>query len=246
MAAGIAAGGLIPVVCIYSTFLQRAYDQIIHDVCMQNLHVVFAIDRAGIVGEDGETHQGIFDLSYLSHIPNMTILAPSCYDEFKQMMDYAVNKCTGPVAVRYPKGSVSSRVLKSDFIVSKSETIITGNDTTIFACGKMTDVAIKAADILSKSNISCTVINLATVKPIDVNCIEEACLKNKTIFTIEDNITAGGVGDIVCSISGRYRVKCVKLGFPAEFIQHGKQNELFDIYSLTSEKIADIISKELE
>ena len=246
MAAGLAAGGLTPFVCIYSTFLQRAYDQIIHDVCMQNLHVVFAIDRAGIVGDDGETHQGIFDLSFLSHIPNMTILTPSCHSELVQMMDYAANECTGPVAIRYPKGSVSSRISEEKFSVSKAEIITNGSDTAIFTCGKMTDAALNAALNLEQVGISCSVINLRTVKPIDTECVESICKTTKTIFTLEDNINVGGVGDIVTSIANNCGAKCVKLGFPCEFIRHGKQDELFDIYSLTSDKISHIIKEELK
>ncbi len=246
MAAGLAAGGLTPFVCIYSTFLQRAYDQIIHDVCMQNLHVVFAIDRAGIVGDDGETHQGVFDLSFLSHMPNMTILTPSCHTELVQMMDYAANECSGPVAIRYPKGSVSSRETADAFAISKAEIIKQGSDTAIFTCGKMTDVAIKAASMLSELGICCSVVNLRTVKPIDEQCIQTICQNVKTVFTLEDNINIGGVGDTVTSVANKYNVKCVKLGFPCQFIQHGKQDELFDIYSLTSEKISRIIKEELK
>lgn len=245
MAAGMAAGGLVPVVCIYSTFLQRAYDQIIHDVCMQNLHVVFAIDRAGIVGDDGETHQGVFDFSYLSHIPNLTIFAPSCYDELKSMLEYAINKCTGPVAIRYPKGCVPLRNLTSGFVPLKSEVISNGTDTTIFACGKMVEYAIKASDILKKSDISCGVVNLSSVIPVDEKCIKDVCNMHKTIFTLEDNIVSGGVGDLVQSIANNNYSRCVKIGFPVDFIPQGKQDELFDIYSLTSDKIADRIREEL-
>ena len=246
MAAGMAAGGLTPVVCIYSTFLQRAYDQIIHDVCMQNLHVVFAIDRAGIVGDDGETHQGVFDLSYLSHIPNLTVLAPTCYLELKSMLNYAVNECTGPVAIRYPKGNVSSRNLVSDFIPFKSEIVSGGNSTTIFACGKMVDYAIKASEILDKCGISCGVVNLSSVFPVDEQCIKNICNTHKIIFTLEDNIVSGGVGDAVLSIANSNNSRCVKFGFPVAFIPQGKQDELFDIYCLTPEKIADKIREELK
>lgn len=246
MAAGMAAGGLVPVVCIYSTFLQRAYDQIIHDVCMQNLHVVFAIDRAGIVGDDGETHQGIFDISYLSHIPNMTILTPSCYDELYNMIKYAVNECKGPVAIRYPKGCVSSRKPVSDFIPGKSEIITAGNDTTIFACGKMVDVALSAACILERSGISCGVVNLSTASPVDIEIINKISSSQKTVFVVEDNIVSGGVGDLVLNIANSCNSRCIKLGFPVSFIPQGKQDELFDIYSLTDEKIADRVREELK
>ena len=244
MAAGMASGGLTPVICIYSTFLQRAYDQIIHDVCMQNLHVVFAIDRAGLVGEDGETHQGIFDLSFLSHIPNMTVLAPSCYDEFSEMMDYAVNKCRGPVAVRYPKGKITFRDSHKPFEVSVAEKICDGNDAAIIACGKMTDIAIKAVQLLESNGIKCSLYNMGTVKPIDKKAVRDACLSSP-IFTIEDNVTDGGMGSAVASIAAENGVRCVKLGFPDEFIKQGKQIEIFELYGLTPSKIAARIEKEI-
>ncbi|MBQ8525201.1 MAG: 1-deoxy-D-xylulose-5-phosphate synthase [Clostridia bacterium] len=241
MAAGMAAGGLVPVVCIYSTFLQRAYDQIIHDVCLQKLHVVFAIDRAGLVGEDGETHQGLFDLSYLTHIPNLTVLAPSCRDELLQMLDYAVNDCTGPVAVRYPKGIVSERRC-SAFVPFEAEKIIPAGYISIITCGKMVDTALKAADLLKQKSIDCGVLNLRTVAPADISSIEEYC-HSKHIFTLEDNYTTGGMGSIVAGIAAQKGVKCTRLGFPDEFIKHGGQNELYDIYSLTPDKIVQTIER---
>lgn len=244
MAAGMASGGLTPVVCIYSTFLQRAYDQIIHDVCMQNLHVVFAIDRAGLVGEDGETHQGLFDLSFLSHIPNMTVLAPSCYSEFEEMLDYAVNECSGPVALRYPKGSVTFRDVKEHFLPSVAEKIFDGSDAAIVSCGKMTDIAAEAVHILHKKNIHCALLNLRTVKPFDTKAIKELCTA-KTVFTLEDNVTVGGVGSAVASIAAQVGAKCIKMGFPDEFIKQGKQSEIFEQYGLTPVKIAERIEREI-
>lgn len=244
MAAGMASGGLTPVVCIYSTFLQRAYDQIIHDVCMQNLHVVFAIDRAGLVGEDGETHQGVFDLSFLTHIPNMTVLAPSCYDEFVQMLDYAVNKCAGPVAVRYPKGNVSFRDGCKQFEVSVAEKIRSGDDASLVACGKMTDIAVKAVQLLESRGIKCALYNVGTVKPIDENALRDA-LSRTSVFTVEDNVTDGGMGSAVASIAAETGAKCIKLGFPDEFIKQGKQKELFELYGLTPSGIAERIEREI-
>ena len=242
MAAGMATGGIVPVVCIYSTFLQRAYDQIIHDVCMQNLHVVFAIDRAGLVGEDGETHQGLFDLSYLSHIPNLTVLAPSCMSELTQMLDYAVNKCTGPVAIRYPKGVVSMRSAE-DFSPSVAEKLGSG-DISIITSGKMVDNAISAADILSKKGYKCGVLNIRTVNPIDYDALKEYCT-GKTVFTLEDNYIKGGMGSMVADYVAENGGKCTRFGFPDEFIKQGKQEEIFDIYSLTPEKIALSIERKL-
>ncbi len=244
MAAGMASQGIVPVFCVYSTFLQRAYDQIIHDVCIQNSHVVFAIDRAGVVGDDGETHQGVFDLSYLSHIPNMTILTPSTYDELRQMFYYAINECTGPVAVRYPKGVVSSRESETPFKVSTAEKILPPGDISIIACGSMTDTAINTAKILNLKGISCGVLNLRTIKPIDKNAVKEYC-KSKIIYTIEDNVIAGGMGTLVSQIAMENKCKCKNLGFPDKFIKQGKQSEIFDIYSLTAEKLSEMIEKEL-
>lgn len=242
MAAGMAMSGLVPVVCIYSTFLQRAYDQIIHDVCMQKLHVVFAIDRAGLVGEDGETHQGLFDLSYLSHIPNLTVLAPSCMNEFEEMMDWAINECTGPVAVRYPKGNVTQRN-SAPFKVSVAERISDG-DISLITCGKMVDYAVKTSEILSSKGIKCALLNLRTVSPIDEKSVIEYC-NGRKVFTLEDNYVKGGVGDIVSAVASQFGSFCYKIGFPDEFIRHGKQDELFDIYSLTPDKIALTIERKL-
>ena len=242
MAAGMAAGGVVPVVCIYSTFLQRGYDQIIHDVCMQNLHVVFAIDRAGLVGEDGETHQGLFDLSYLTHIPNLTVLAPSCMDELRQMLDYAINKCTGPVAIRYPKGIVSMRTCKPyDF--SAAEKIGCG-DISIITCGKMVDIAIQTQQILSDKGYKCGVLNLRTITPFDYDAVKEYC-NCKYVFTLEDNYVEGGMGSMIASFAAENGTKCTTLGFPKEFIKQGRQDEIFEIYGLTPQKIAQTIERKL-
>ncbi len=244
MAAGMASQGLIPVFCVYSTFLQRAYDQIIHDVCIQNLHVVFSIDRAGIVGDDGETHQGVFDISYLSHIPNMTILTPSSYEEHRQMLYYAINECTGPVAVRYPKGIASARKSEAPFKVSVAEKIFPPADVSLISCGKMTDIAVDTAKILDLKGIKCGVLNLRTIKPIDEKTVNEYC-KGKIIYTLEDNIVTGGMGSLVSQIAMKNNCKCKNLGFPDKFIKQGEQSEIFDLYSLTPEKISEIIEKEL-
>ena len=246
MAAGMAAGGIVPVVCIYSTFLQRAYDQMIHDVCMQKLHVVFAIDRAGLVGEDGETHQGLFDISYLNHMPNMTVLAPSSYSELVQMMDYAVNKCSGPVAIRYPKAEIGNRE-HCDFVPCEYEYIpgdITsgGDKTAIFTYGRMVDTAISAAKILNSCGVCCDVYNLRTVKPLDKR-VPDRLSAYKIVFSLEDNIICGAVGDSMQTIAANTDTKCIKLGFPDEFIPQGMQDQLFDIYSLTDEKIANTIRR---
>ncbi len=238
LAAGLAMGNITPVVCIYSTFLQRAYDQILHDVCLQNLHVVFAIDRAGVVGEDGETHQGIYDLSYLSHMPNMMILSPACLDEFEQMLRFAINEHTGPVAIRYPKAQVSKRSTSNDFVPSVAEVLSTGKDVTIVSEGRMVDCAVKAAELMEISGINSTVINLRTLKPFDKNCIEKYASKSKLLVTIEDNIKTGGIGSFISSETG-YNV--LNIGFNDGILVQGKQDELLKANKLDYHGVAETI-----
>lgn len=241
MSAGLAMSGIIPVVCIYSTFLQRAYDQILHDVCMQNLHVVFAIDRAGIVGEDGETHQGVFDLSFLLHIPNITVLAPSCYDELKSMMDWAINKCTGPVSIRYPRGNVTFRKC-DDFKISKAEKLADGNNLTIVTSGNMVDTAIAVYESLKEHGINADVINLRTIKPFDREAVFSSLDKTKFLVSIEDNMKIGGMGEYIhCEYDNP--IKALHFGY-STFISHGKTDELFDIHGMSKEKIVSKIIKE--
>lgn len=241
MSAGLAISGITPVVCIYSTFLQRAYDQILHDVCMQNLHVVFAIDRAGIVGEDGETHQGVFDFSYLTHIPNITVLTPSCYTEFKEMLNWAINICDGPVAIRYPRGNVSFREC-SDFEISKGEKLSDGENITIVAAGNMVDTAIDVGKKLHYKGIRADIINIRTIKPFDKDMVFSSLEKTRFLVTIEDNMKVGGMGAYV---RGEYNkpIKALNFGYD-EFITHGKPKELYDLYGMSSEKIANKIAEE--
>ncbi len=241
MSAGLAISGITPVVCIYSTFLQRAYDQILHDVCLQNLHVVFAIDRAGIVGEDGETHQGIFDLSFLTHIPNLTVLAPSCYEELKDMLDWAINKYNGPVSIRYPRGNAYFRECTS-FEISKSEFLSEGNDITIVAVGNMINTAMEVNDKLRANGIEADVINLRTVKPFDKEAIFSSLDKTGFLVTIEDNVVAGGAGRFICSNYSK-RLKTLHFGYN-EFIPQGKPEELYELYNMSSTKISDAVIKE--
>ena len=243
MAAGLAKGGYTPVVCMYSTFLQRAYDQLVHDVCLQNLHVVFAIGHAGLTGEDGETHQGLLDLSILTHMPGMTVLAPSNYDEFKEMITYAVNDCSGPVAVRYPKAAVSFRKSTDDINPLKAETILQGDDILILSCGRMTDVAVSAADMLKSNSISASVVNIRAVKPPDTETIIRELENKKLLVTIEDNIITGGMGQYISSLIS-CSVPVMHLGFDTCFIPHGKQDELFKIYGLDADSVYQKILKQ--
>ena len=239
MAAGMAKAGCVPMVCLYSTFLQRAYDQMIHDVCLQNLHVVFAVGHAGLTGEDGETHQGLLDLSMSTHMPNMTVLCPSSYDELKLMMEYAVNECRGPVLVRYPKCSVSFRKLGNTDVLSP-EKVSDGDDVLIVSCGRMLETSLEASQILKDKGISCSVVNIRCVKPLDTDKLREYLCGKKMLVTIEDNIKDGGMGLYVASKLGG-GINTLHLGFDTCFIPHGKQQELFEIYSLDSSSVANHI-----
>ena len=245
-AAGLASENYIPVFSVYSTFLQRAYDQILHDVCIQNLHVVFSIDRAGVVGEDGETHQGLFDLSYLTHIPNMTVFAPATKKELVQMLDYAIDKCTGPVAIRFPKSDVSEEDC-ADFEFSKVDiTQKNGDDVVIFSVGRMLNLAKSVCQKLEENNILATVCNVRTVKPLDEEQLNMLLEKPKIAVTIEDNAVCAGAGQYLCNCSDRkYHSKFMHFGFPDKFIEHGKQDELMDKYGLNQENIVFKIKKEL-
>ena len=242
-AAGLAMNGMLPVVARYSSFLQRAYDQIIHDVATQKLHVIFAIDRAGIVGEDGETHQGVFDLSFLSHIPNMTIMAPADYNELRDMLHYAIYNTTGPVAIRYPRGRGLESIGQYHPVNSAtSVTLSEGTDICLLAVGSMVKNAVEAAEILKSKGVSAGVINARFVKPLDCNAIVACAKKYNKIITIEDNSLMGGFGSNVISLLNARDIYCrVKtLGLPDDFINHGTRNELIKLVGLDSNSIAEV------
>lgn len=245
-AAGLARAGIKPVVAVYSTFLQRSYDQIIHDVALQKLHVVFAIDRAGLVGEDGETHQGLYDLSYLGHIPNMMIAAPSDYDEFIRMLDFGILEYDGPFAIRYPRGT-GSKMLAQPVPIKpgKGVRIIAGDDVTIAAVGKMTETALKTAELLLKKGIHAEVINARFIKPLDERLILESAAKTHTLVTMEDNCIRGGFGSSVLELLNRngFSVKTRLFGFPDVPITHGSRDELFAKYGLDAESMTRDIER---
>ena len=238
LAAGLAKAGLKPVVPIYSSFLQRGYDQILHDICIQKLPVVICVDRAGIVGNDGETHQGIFDLSFLNTIPNLKIIAPKDFKELEQILEYAINQ-DGPIAIRYPRGGEAD--LKFDkheeIIEGKSELLKQGTDISIVAIGKMVGAAIKVAENLEKEGISTSVINARWLSPLDTNMV-----LNEHIFTIEDNIKIGGLG---ASIMQQLNKKVTILGYPKEFIKHATPAQIEEMYELDVQNIQKQIQKEL-
>ncbi|MBU3161438.1 1-deoxy-D-xylulose-5-phosphate synthase [Clostridium frigoris] len=247
MAAGMASQGLKPIFAVYSTFLQRAYDQILHDVCIQKLPVIFAIDRAGIVGQDGETHQGIFDLSYLSHIPNMTIMAPKCIGELKSILTFAV-KQDYPIAIRYPRGGDNPNVIMSpidNFKRGKWETLFEGGKIAFIATGKMVQNAVLVREKLLNMGIEATVVNACFIKPIDKMLISDLVDKKYSLVTIEDNVVHGGLGSLVLEyVNSLNKVtKVINLGFNDEFITHGSVDILYKLYKLDVDGIFDSILK---
>ena len=241
-AAGLAKGGLKPVIAVYSTFLQRAYDQIIEDVALQNLPVVFCIDRAGIVGEDGVTHQGIFDISFLNTVPNLAILAPKDGQELEAMLEFAV-KTGRPLAIRYPKARVENlKDNRQKIELGKSEVLSEGKDFVIIALGSMVSPALEAGELLRQEGLSGTVINARFAKPIDRNLFTEIASKAKFVFTVEEGIIAGGFG---ASIEDALGKPVLKIGLPCEFISHGKRELLLEKYGLTAAGIADKIKEKI-
>ncbi|MBQ6894221.1 MAG: 1-deoxy-D-xylulose-5-phosphate synthase [Clostridia bacterium] len=246
LSAGFAKGGFIPVYSVYSTFLQRGYDQILHDVCMQNLHVVFSIDRAGIVGEDGETHQGTFDFSYLLHLPNITVMAPSCINDFKAMLDMAIDEIKGPVAIRFPK-DIAADFEDYKFNKTGLDTInYSGDDILILSVGRMAGICKKAYDILASSGYKVHLVNVGVIKPLNSSRLNKLLNKATVAVTVEDNIISGGAGEYIISKTDRInKSKIINMGFNDSFVPQGKQFELFEKYDLTAEKIVETIKKEM-
>lgn len=239
-AAGLAAGGLKPVVAIYSSFLQRAYDQILHDVCIQNLPVVFAIDRAGLVGSDGETHQGIFDLSYLSSIPNMHIMAPKNKWELSDMLKFAV-AFQGPIALRYPRGEAYDglREYREPIIFGKAEWIYRECNIALVAVGSMVKTALSVRELLMQKGFSCSVINARFVKPIDTEILDEAVKKHYLIVTMEENVASGGFGEKVRGYLDENApdVKLITIHIPDEYVEHGNVDILRKEVGIDAETI---------
>ncbi len=244
-AAGLATRGIIPLVCIYSSFLQRAFDQIIHDVALQNLHVVFMIDRAGLVGADGETHQGIFDISFLKMIPNMTILAPKNDHELQDMMDFAIYKVSGPVAIRYPRGkaNLSLHDQREPITYGKAEILFNEKDASvgIFAIGSMVSTAMHIKEKLAKKDIAVSIINARFAKPIDFDSIKEV-LKNKkikTLLVLEENVKSGGIGQDVENyiFDNGYDITVKLFSLPDAYVEHGSVDKLREILHINSDSI---------
>lgn len=242
--AGLATQGVIPVVAIYSTFLQRAFDQIIHDVALQKLHVVFVLDRAGLVGADGPTHHGTFDLTYLRMVPGMVIMAPKDEAELRNMLYTAVNYSGGPIAIRYPRGSALGVEVKPGFEIieiGKAEKLNSGTDAAILAVGSMVDSAMKASYLLNAEGLSVEVVNMRFVKPLDKIMLDEVAKSFNKIITLEENSVAGGFGSAVLEYfsSKNYKNDFLNLGLPDKFVDHGTQQELHHILKIDPQGITE-------
>ena len=250
--AAFAKSGFKPVFAVYSTFLQRAYDEIMQDVCLQGLHVVFGIDRAGIVGSDGETHQGIYDISYLGHMPNMTVMLPKNRTELEKMLEFALNGMSSPVAIRYPRGEASLRYadICPDIEYGKAEILKDGCEIAILSAGSMLEQTDEAVKLLENDGYSPLLVNLRFAKPLDREMINIVCEKCGYIFTVEDNVLEGGVGSTVLETANELglldKVKICPIAFPDRFIEHGTRNELYDRYGLSGLKIYGRIKERVE
>ncbi|WP_443684354.1 1-deoxy-D-xylulose-5-phosphate synthase [Phascolarctobacterium succinatutens] len=243
-AAGMAAAGMKPVAAIYSTFMQRAYDSIMHDICMQKLHVTLCLDRAGLVGDDGYTHHGVFDYAYLRSIPNMTIMAPKDENELQHMLKTALD-FDGPVSVRYPRGSGVGVALDTqwqDLPIGKAEVLRTGKDVCFWAIGSMVQTALDAAELLEAQGISAGVVNMRFAKPLDVELLREHAQSYGKIITLEEGVLAGGVGSAILEelnenkLLEQFEVRC--FGIPDEFVMHGDKKLLFRDLGLDTPTIA--------
>jgi len=246
-AAGMAKAGIVPFVAIYSTFLQRAYDQILHDVCMQNLHVIFAVDRAGVVGADGETHQGLFDIDYL-WLPNMTILAPSNESELVNMLNFAFFQ-KGPVAIRYPKGS-APRVLMNraePIKYGKSDVIYTGEGVAILAVGTMMEQAYRVYERLKTLGHNPGLINARFVKPIDMN-MARGLSQYRRVFTLEEHVLSGGYGARLLSALNEEDINTQhirRFALPDKFIEQGSRGDILKQYGLDAASLTNRIIKSI-
>ena len=250
LAAGMAKAGMIPVVPIYSSFYQRAYDQVIHDVAIQNLPVIMCVDRAGIVGSDGETHQGLLDMSFFRLVPNLTIMAPKNFKELEQMLEFAVN-LNKPVVIRYPRGGEDNIDINTDLEIKngKAEILKDGTDITIVAIGKMVSRAYRIADKLKQNNIDAQVINARFLKPFDNNTVKNAIEKTKAVVTIEDGTIINGLATAVNEIiinENLVGIKIKNFAYPDIYVKHGTVDELEKIYGLDEENITSEIEKMLK
>lgn len=241
-AAGLATEGMIPVIAVYSSFLQRAYDEIIHDVCLQNLHVVFAVDRSGLVGQDGETHQGIFDISYLSHMPNMTVIAPKNRYELTKAMEFAMEH-QGPIAVLYSRGDAfyGLKELEAPFVYGKSELLNKGNKVALIAVGNMVEEANKAYEKLCDNGYDITFVNARFIKPVDCEMLKELSTEHDVIITVEEHVYQGGFGQYVAAYCMEHNLntRVAHLAIEDQFVEHGTVEELRKELSIDADAIYD-------
>ena len=238
MAAGLAKQGMIPVFAVYSTFLQRSYDMLLHDVALQNLHVILAVDRAGLVGADGETHHGMFDVGYLRHIPGITIFAPANFAELRQMLKTAIYDCTGPVAIRYPRGG------EGNFTEASISPIVrVGRDCTVICYGTMIDPVLSAADSLAEHGVSAEIIKLPTVAPVDWDVVEASAAKTGRVYVIEEAADSCSLADTIFShlaVCG-IQASCKKRNLGAGFVTHGSVSQLLKLAGLDADSIFRMI-----
>ena len=243
-AAGLAASGMHPVAAIYSSFLQRAYDQILHDVCIQDLPVTFCLDRAGLVGKDGETHQGIFDLSYLSAIPNMTVMAPKDASEFRDMLDFAISE-PHPTAIRYPRGEACTDFSESHMKLEKgkAELLLEGSDIILLSVGEMVPKAVRVWELLSEKGLSAAVVNMRFVKPWDRELVERLSKDARLVVTMEDGILRGGFGESVAAAfeESGLEVPVLPVGIPDCFVPQGSVSELQKMLRMDPDSILERI-----
>lgn len=247
-AAGMAKSGLKPVFAVYSSFLQRAYDQILHDVCLQNLPVVFAIDRAGLVGKDGATHQGIFDLSYLVTIPNLTIMAPKNKWELSDMLKFAIAADT-PMAIRYPRGDACDlwKEKRAPIESGKAEVLCEGMEVALFAIGSMVETAWKVMEKLQERGISATVVNARFAAPLDKECICGLAQRHRLLVTLEENVASGGMGEHVAAVlmEEQSRIKLLRIAVPDTFVEHGDVDTLYRVLGMDADTVTNRICEGL-
>lgn len=249
-AAGLCAGGMKPFVTVYSSFMQRSYDNIIHDVAIQKLPVVLCLDRAGFVGEDGPTHHGVFDLSFMRSVPDMTVMAPMDENELKDMLYFAADFDKGPVSIRYPRGSGTADAINNEprpIEIGKAAILKEGSDGWILAIGEMVSPSLFAAETLEKEGINVSVVNMRFVAPLDSSLLETIAVSGKPVFTVEENIISGGFGSAVSEyfISKAQTINITVIGIPMEFTVQATRKRLLEIYGLTPESIAEKIKKGL-
>jgi 1-deoxy-D-xylulose-5-phosphate synthase len=245
-AAGLAAGGFRPVCAIYSTFLQRAYDQIIHDVCLQDLPVVFCLDRAGLVGDDGATHHGAMDIAYMRSIPGMAFLAPCDTAELREMVRYALTEHQGPIAIRYPRGSTVLLEPKPQPIRhGLSQTLMSGGDVALLAVGPMVNQALEAARILRDTHkFDCTVVNIRWIKPLDIEMLKRVAESAQLIVTLEDGVITGGFGSAVSEAIqdiGKPNITVKRIGLPDSYVEHGTIPKLQELCGMDAKSVVQTV-----